>query len=57
MNGEGSQAPAVYVVFVGGRELVLDEEELLSYARRLFIERELGLPRGTLVDDVVGLEP
>jgi hypothetical protein len=45
------QLPLVYVIEVGGRTLVLDEEELLSFVRRLFVERELGLPRGTLTDE------
>jgi len=40
----------VYVLHVGERELLLDAEGLISYARRLWLERELGL-EGALVDD------
>jgi hypothetical protein len=45
------QLPLVYVIEVGGRTLVLDEEGLLRFVRRMFIERELGLPAGTLTDE------
>ncbi len=41
----------VYVLRVGDRELALTAEELIAYARRLWIERELGLPPGTLKEE------
>jgi hypothetical protein len=40
--------PPVYELRAGDRELVLDAECLIAYARRLFIEREFDLPPGTL---------
>jgi hypothetical protein len=46
-----ANADAIYVLRVGARELRFDAEGLISFARRLWIERELGLPSGTLTED------
>jgi hypothetical protein len=43
--------PEMYVLFVRGEPRMLTEEALISFVRRLWIERELGLPPGTLTDD------
>jgi hypothetical protein len=51
-----SDAPTgerLYVLHVGERVLHLDAEQLLSFARRLFVERELGLPPGSLTEEEV----
>lgn len=45
------KAERLYVLRVGDRVLRLDADGLISYVRRLYAERELGLPPGALTDE------